>query len=256
MTRNLVGLGAALAVTLALAACGDDSDDDTVSDGTTSTTASEQTTSTETEEPPTTSAPGPATSTTTTSAPEPTTSTTAPSPTTTATTTTTVAPATCPEVQGWGTGPRESGPMATDELYLVRVGQHDCYDRVVFDVNGVVDGPQVAGYHVSYVSGDVTADGSGEAVPTAGDAALEVIIRAPIYGTAGHQPWRQPPQVGDAFFSADDLSSWASLSEVTFAGSFEGQTTIAVGARSERPFRVGSFERQGSTHIYVDIAHT
>jgi hypothetical protein len=146
--------------------------------------------------------------------------------------------------------------MAPDELYQVRVGRHDGYDRVVFDINGIVPGPGVAGYHVSYVSGEVAADASGEPVPTAGDAALQVVVRAWIYGAvSGHQPWRAPPKVGDDFYSADDLRTWVSLKEVTFAGSFEGQTTIAVGVPGRRPFRVGSFERDGYTHVYVDIAH-
>src|SRR6266566_9304894 len=40
----------------------------------------------------------------------------------------------CP-TQGWGTGPTASGTaMSTAPLYLVRAGQHGCYDRVVFDI--------------------------------------------------------------------------------------------------------------------------
>ena len=45
------------------------------------------------------------------------------------------------------------------------------------------------------------------------------------------------------------------MREATFAGSFEGQTTIAVGVSAELPFRVGAFERDGYSHVYVDIAH-
>ena len=146
--------------------------------------------------------------------------------------------------------------MAPDELYLVRAGRHDCYDRVVFDINGVIPGAGVAGYAVSYVQGEVAADASGEPVPTAGDAALQVVVRAPIFGTvSGHQPGRPTPRVGDDFYSAAQLRSWDSLKQVTFAGSFEGQTTIAVGVPAQRPFRVGSLERDGYTHVYVDIAH-
>src|SRR4051794_7809434 len=38
--------------------------------------------------------------------------------------------------QAWGTGAKDGGPMlSAAPLYLVRVGQHPCYDRVVFDVN-------------------------------------------------------------------------------------------------------------------------
>jgi hypothetical protein len=243
MTRRLVHIGVALVVAIALVACGDDDGGDTSSGtGPSATATTGQVTSTTGED---------ATSTTVT------TTTTAPSTTTTAPpVTASPVPAACGDVQSWGAGPRDLAAMAPDELYLVRVGRHDCYDRVVFDINGVVPGPEVAGYHVSYVSGDVRADGSGQPVPTAGDAALQVVVRAWIYGAvSGHQPGRQPPGVGDDFFSAQHLRDWASLKQVTFAGSFEGQTTIAVGVPARRPFRVGSFERDGYTHVYVDIAH-
>lgn len=44
------------------------------------------------------------------------------------------------------------------------------------------------------------------------------------------------------------------MRQVRYAGSFEGQTTVAVGVTGELPFRVGSFERDGYGHVYVDVA--
>jgi hypothetical protein len=238
MVKRSISVGIALVAALGLASCGGGDGDETSSGTSSSTTTTEQVTST-TGGPSSTSAP-------TTTAPR------------TTTTTTVVVPPTTQrdETQGWGTGPRSSSTMARDELYLVRVGRHDSYDRVVFDINGVVPGPDVAGYHVSYVPGEVAADASGEPVPTAGDAALQVVVRAPIFGTvSGHQPGRPTPRVGDDFFSAAQLRSWNALKQITFAGSFEGQTTIAIGVPGQRPFRVGSFESDGYTHVYVDVAH-
>jgi hypothetical protein len=145
--------------------------------------------------------------------------------------------------------------MNPEELYLVRAGRHECYDRVVFDVNGVIDGPEVVGYSVAYVSGEVTADPSDEPVPTAGPAALEVVVRAPIYGTSGHQAWRPEARVGDNLVPPDQLRNWGTFTQAVFAGSFEGQTTIALGLAAKLPFRVGSFEQDGYTHVYVDVAH-
>jgi hypothetical protein len=135
------------------------------------------------------------------------------------------------------------------ELYNVRAGRHDCYDRVVFDING----PNPVGYHVGYV-GTVTADGSGQPVPVAGDAALQVIVHAPDFAssTTGHQPWRQPWKVGQALVDAD---GWATLTEVRFAGSFEGQTTFAVGVRERSPFRVFTLRNDAVRRVVVDIAH-
>jgi hypothetical protein len=163
----------------------------------------------------------------------------------------------CAETRSWGTGPSEAGPMAAEDVYRVRPGRHDCYDRVVFDVNGVVDGADAVGFHVAYVDGDVQADGSGEPVPTAGDAALAVIVRAPAqgYGTSGHQPGRLLAELGDDLVTTGQVAGWPALREVTFAGSFEGQTTFAVGVDRQVPFRAGSFEADGYTHVYVDIAH-
>jgi hypothetical protein len=179
-----------------------------------------------------------------------------PAPSTTSTTSSTGS-AGCTETRTWTTGSSEAGVMFPDEVYLVRPGRHACFDRVVFDVNGVVDGPDAVGFHVAYVDGDVQADGSGEPVPTAGDAALEVIVRAPAQGTGttGHQPGRVLARLGDALVTADQVAGWRALREVAFAGSFEGQTTFAVGVDGRLPFRAGSFEADGYTHVYVDVAH-
>ena len=163
----------------------------------------------------------------------------------------------CAETSTWGTEPSDAGVMSVEDVYLVRPGRHACYDRVVFDTNGVVDGPDAIGVHVAYAEGDVRADGSGEPVPTAGGAALEVIVRAPAqgYGTGGHQPGRVLAGVGDDLVTTDQVAGWPALREVVFAGSFEGQSTFAVGVDRRLPFRAGSFEADGYTHVYVDIAH-
>jgi hypothetical protein len=69
--------------------------------------------------------------------------------------------ATCPAIN-WGSLPKDSATMGTGEIDTVRTGQHDCYDRLVLDI----DGPP-AGYNVRYVD-QVTADGSGFVVPYSG----------------------------------------------------------------------------------------
>jgi hypothetical protein len=42
---------------------------------------------------------------------------------------------------------------------------------------------------------------------------------------------------------------------VAYAGSFEGQTTTAIGVRARLPYRVSVTEDRGYQHIIVDIAH-
>ena len=159
----------------------------------------------------------------------------------------------CAEDTSWGTGSRDGGTAMTPApIYLARAGQHECYDRVVFDLNG----PQDVGYTAKYVP-VVRADASGVPVPVEGRAALQVTVRGPIYGTdnQGHQPWRQPPAVGEDFIAPAKVAGWASLTEVRFAGSFEGQTTFAVGVRDQRPFRVSITSEQYYQHVILDIAH-
>jgi hypothetical protein len=144
--------------------------------------------------------------------------------------------------------------MTPDALYLVRAGRHDCYDRVVLDING----PAEVGYLVHYVP-VVTMDGSGAQVPVAGGAALEVIVRAPIqgYDSGGHQPGRVLAKPGDHFYAPAQLSGWRSLRAVRFAGSFEGQSTIGVGVREKLPFRVFTQldANSGIRRLVVDVAH-
>ncbi|HZC54159.1 MAG TPA: hypothetical protein VE441_16910 [Mycobacterium sp.] len=142
--------------------------------------------------------------------------------------------------------------MTTAPLYLVRVGRHACFDRVVFDLNGGA----AVGYTAGYVP-VVKADPSATPVPVAGRAALQVVIRGPIYGTdsQGHQPWRGAPAVGAHLVAPATLAGWPALTEVTFAGSFEGQTTIAIGVRDKRPFRVWVSSEHNYQHVVVDIAH-
>lgn len=142
--------------------------------------------------------------------------------------------------------------MTPAALYRVRVGQHDCYDRVVFDLNG----PDPVSYAVAYVP-VVVADGSGEPVPVRGRSALAVIVRAPVHGAdnQGHQPSVQPPALGEDYVAPGEVAGWAALREVAYAGSFEGQTTIAVGVREKRPYRVWMTGDQGYRRVVVDIAH-
>ncbi|MGW4394076.1 AMIN-like domain-containing (lipo)protein [Amycolatopsis nivea] len=199
---------------------------------------------------PTTTSPLPA-STTPVSPPPPTTA----PPSSTAPPRTDAPPASpsCPSA-GWGTGAKEAAGSSTDALYLVRVGKHDCYDRVVFTINGTT----TAGYSVRYVP-LVTADPSGRPLPVPGGAVLQVVIRAPEQGadTSGHQPGRVLAATGDYLYPSAQLASWPSLRAVRFAGFFEGQCTFAVGTRAKLPFRVLSLPDPVNhvERIVLDLAH-
>lgn len=159
----------------------------------------------------------------------------------------------CRSEQRWGASPRTgSTAMSPSALYLTRVGRHACYDRVVFDING----PEAVGFAVRYVP-VVMVDPTGTPVPVAGRAVLQVTMRARILGAdnQGHQPWRPTPSVGQSLVAASGISGSTSLRAVTFAGSFEGQTNVAVGVREKLPFRVLVTSERGYRHVVLDIAH-
>jgi hypothetical protein len=161
----------------------------------------------------------------------------------------------CPETKGWGTGTEGSSPYSSSSIYLTRIGQHKCYDRVVFDLNG----PERIGYHVSYVP-VVTEDGSGREIPVEGGAVLQVIVHAWTTGSpgdkSGDQPWGQFPPSGEYLHGPSGLEKWEALRAVRSAGSFEGQSTFAVGVRERLPFEVTTWvDGNQIAHVIIDIAH-
>ena len=82
----------------------------------------------------------------------------------------------------WGSLAKTNATMNVTSVAGLRAGRHDCYDRLVIDQKG-----KATGYDVRYVS-VVTQDGSGNPVPVAGGAALQVITRAARNTTAPAMP--------------------------------------------------------------------
>lgn len=145
----------------------------------------------------------------------------------------------------WGSLVKRSGPPNSPEAPLtdVRSGRHDCYDRMVLDL----DGP-TAGYRVRYVD-EVHTVASGEVIPLrAAGAALEIVLKAPADDGAGNPTYdgvspRRLPRV--------DLRGYRTFRVAKYGGSFEGRTIIALGIRARLPFRV--LELDG--RIVIDVAH-
>lgn len=133
---------------------------------------------------------------------------------------------------------------AAGDLVGVRSGTHGCYDRLVLDVNG-----SSHGYRVGYVD-KVRADGSGHVVPIAGGARLQVVAVAPAYDDAGRATY-QPADLAEL----TDVTGHHTFRQVTWAGSFEGQTTIGLGVRARLPFRVFTLAGPGDgSRIVIDVA--
>jgi hypothetical protein len=138
-------------------------------------------------------------------------------------------------------------PTGEGETFLsvtdVRVGRHDGYDRVVFDLDGKGSGRP--GWRVEYVD-RATDDGSGHAVKVDGDA----ILRVSLSGTA------TPTDSGVEGFTGERIEPEGtdSVDEIVYRYWFEGYTTAFLGVdEGERPFRV--FLLDDPTRVVVDVRH-
>lgn len=148
----------------------------------------------------------------------------------------------------WGSLPKESADTGYNSLVNVRTGRHDCYDRMVLDVDGA-SSTEPIGYRVSYVSA-LHQDGSGELIPVSGGAILEISASAPSYD----------PETGDPTYAGHagdplpgvDIAGYQTFRDTRFGASFEGQTQIGLGVRARLPFRV--FQR--GDRLVIDVAHS
>jgi len=146
----------------------------------------------------------------------------------------------------WGSLSKEAAQTVTASLVNVRAGRHACFDRLVLDFTGPMNG-----YTVRYVP-VVGMDGSGEVVPLRGGAKLMVVANGPAYdpetGLATFDPFNPRELVA--------VYGWRTFRQIAWAGSFEGQTTLGVGVRARLPFRV--FVLAGpadGSRLVVDVAH-
>lgn len=144
----------------------------------------------------------------------------------------------------WGSLPESWVHMTQSHLVDVRSGQHPCFDRLVLDFDG-----ERTGYRVRYVP-QVYMDGSGEPVPLAGGAFIQIIALGPAYDDDGHSTY-----VFEDAAHLVDVSGYRVFRQVAWAGSFEGQTTIGLGVRARLPFRVFVLDGPGDgSRIVIDVA--
>ena len=147
----------------------------------------------------------------------------------------------------WGSLAKSGGALSTAGVLDTRTGQHDCYDRLVFDFDGPADG-----YRVSYVDQVPGQGGLGQALNVAGGARLDVVLlaNADEVGTGASV---YPHQAGD---HVAGVTGYRTLRDVVYGGSFEGYTTFGVGVRARVPFRVFALAGPGThSRIVVDVAH-
>lgn len=146
----------------------------------------------------------------------------------------------------WGSTARsDAGSAPRAVLDGVRAGRHTCFDRLVLDVDGTLNG-----WDVRYVT-VVHAEGSGAALPVAGAADLQIVLRSPAYDRNG-DPTYDPADPRHLV----NVGAFRTFEQVRWGGSFEGQTTIALGVRARLPFRVFVLDGPGDhTRLVIDVAH-
>jgi hypothetical protein len=121
----------------------------------------------------------------------------------------------------------------------VRVGAHDGFDRVVFELAG----EGTPGWDVQYMDA-ATAEGSGDPIDLAGPAYLRVVIRGTSY----------PYESGatEASRGPVALAGTTAVTGAFYDGTFEGQSLGYVGTRSQAPFRV--YALSGPARVVVEVA--
>jgi len=121
----------------------------------------------------------------------------------------------------------------------IRIGRHDGFDRIVFEVGGA----GTPGWDVRYVD-TATSQGSGDPVDVAGNAILRVSITGAGY----------PYDTGvEEFASSDPLTAAGTqvVKEVVFDATYEGTTVAFAGTTGSAPFRV--FALQNPARVVVDV---
>jgi hypothetical protein len=148
----------------------------------------------------------------------------------------------------WGSLAKGQGPYTDKQITNVRSGSHECFDRLVIDING--DGTGTPGYDVRYVR-TVKKDGSGAIVPLRGSARLSIIVKAPAHGDNGRVTYRPANEKELA-----NVAGYRTFRQIAWAGDFEGQTTIGLGVRARLPMRAFVLSAPGGGHrVVVDVAH-
>lgn len=141
----------------------------------------------------------------------------------------------------WGSGAKTSPDLTSAPMTGLRAGQHDCYDRLVFDLRGTA-----AGYQVSYVDA-VYEDPTANPVPLRGGAKLQVTVFAPAYDENGNPTYHYADRT-----ELVNVTGYQTFRQVAWAGSFEGTATVGLGVRARLPFRVFTVDNR----VVVDVAHS
>jgi hypothetical protein len=151
----------------------------------------------------------------------------------------------------WGSLPKAHSAGDTDMINNVRAGRHACFDRLVVDLGG--QDVSFKSYDVRYVP-VVGEEGTGNPLPVRGAADLQVIVKAPAYD-GDYNPTFLPANRKEVV----DVTGYRTFRQLAWGGSYEGQTTMALGVRARLPFRVftlnGTPQSDDGPKLVIDVAH-
>jgi hypothetical protein len=137
----------------------------------------------------------------------------------------------------------DTGSPSSDALVTVtdiRIGRHDGFDRVVFEV----DGTGAPGWEVRYVD-DPASQGSGDPVEVEGAAVLQVTLTGiGLPHDTGVDEWSGPDPLS--------IPETETVTEVVWDASFEGQSVAFVGTGAQTPFRVYLLE--SPARVVLEVA--
>jgi hypothetical protein len=95
----------------------------------------------------------------------------------------------------------------------------------------------------------VRQQGSGAILPLRGGAFLQIDLSSSAYDINTGKPTYRPANRNELV----NVKGWKTFRQVALDGSFEGYTTIGLGARARLPFRVYKLSEPG--RIVIDVAH-
>ncbi|MDM7920719.1 MAG: hypothetical protein QUS14_00345 [Pyrinomonadaceae bacterium] len=143
-----------------------------------------------------------------------------------------------------GTGGNTDKPnpdiKGTAILREIRTARHGNYDRIVFEFAGA----ELPGYHIEYIDKPVRSCGSGDVVPLAGDAWLQVRFTP----AAAHTDEGKP-----TLPSREIKPGLPIILEAKSACDFEADVEWVLGVSSPNKYRV--IELKGPARLAVDIKH-
>ena len=152
----------------------------------------------------------------------------------------------------WGSLP-QNGPSVHPggTLTNVRAGEQACFDRLVVDIAGTT---AFDTWHVQYVD-SVYSDAKGDLVPLRGGAFLQITVQSPDNTPAGASTYRPANRSELA-----DVSGYRTFRQVSWAGGWEGYSSVGLGVRAHLPFRVFALSgipgNANGTRVVIDVAHS